>query len=219
MCTITFAPINDSDYVLGHNRDESPLRPKAKIPHQIERNNKSVIAPVDSSKNGTWIYSNDRETVLLFNGAFQKHKHQPPYNRSRGHIVFETLEYKDHQSFVDSVNLDGVEPFTQIFIDHYSKTIIELIWDGSEKNVNNLKWQPFIRSSVTLYNKEIHAIKEVQFQNWLSNHNSLELLDFMQNTTFEVPTILDHPKVRTLSTTIVTHLDDETSMEYFEYDE
>lgn len=217
MCTIVFIPKNDKSFVLGHNRDENPNRTKAEKPLQILKHRKEITAPVDGSKKGTWIYTSPTETVLLFNGAFQKHKHQPPYNRSRGLIVFETLNYDSHQEFIDHVDVTDVEPFTQIFIDHKTKTILELIWDGNEKVVNSLDWQPFIRSSVTLYNKEVHAIKESQFQNWLTDHQPEQLIDFMQNTDYEVPTMLEHPKVKTLSTSIVSYLEGESKMEYFEY--
>jgi len=217
MCTIVFIPTGDTSFFLGHNRDESPLRKKAEVPKMITEFNTSVIAPVDGSKRGTWVYTNDQETVLLFNGAFEKHQHRPPYQRSRGKIVFETLEYKNHDVFVEQVNLAGVEPFTQIFIDHDTQRIIELLWDGYKKEVRKLEWAPFIRSSVTLYSTEVHSRKEVQFQSWLANNDANRILEFMQNTDFEIPTILEHPKVKTLSTTVVTHKLGKSTMDYYEY--
>ncbi len=217
MCTIVFIPTSATDFILGHNRDESPARKKADPPMQILRYGQLVKAPIDGSKNGTWIYTSDHETVLLFNGALKKHIHQPPYSRSRGLIVFEVLSYPSHQAFIEHVDLKGVEPFTQILIHHQTQEIIELIWDGEKKVYHKLDWDPFIRSSVTLYPKSVHEIKKEQFRNWRTENEATDLLQFMQDESFEVPTILNHPKVRTLSTTIVQWKAKTISMDYYEY--
>lgn len=174
--------------------------------------------PVDGSKRGTWVYTNDEETVFLFNGGFEKHKHQPPYDRSRGKIMLEVLDFSGHDEFLEQVHLDGVEPFTQLFIQHNgTQRILELVWDGTRKYIRSLEWKPFIRSSSTLYNADIRWQKQVQFEEWLSKHQPNEVLDFMQNTSFEVPIVLDHPLVQTISTTLVVREGGKNQMTYSDY--
>jgi len=219
MCTIVFIPTSEQEFILAHNRDESPKRAKALPPQLISVSDREVLSPIDGSKHGSWIFTNNNQTVFLFNGGFEKHKHKPPYDRSRGKIVLETLGYDSHQRFLDDVNLEGVEPFTQVFISHKNdqRQILELIWDGTQKHIRLLEWAPFIRSSSTLYNSSIRFQKERQFEKWLQTNIPQDVLNFMQNTSFEIPTMLKHPLVETISTTIVTLENGESGMAYVDY--
>jgi len=217
MCTIVFIPTTKDGFVLAHNRDESPTRKRALPPQNVAINDVSVLAPIDGSKQGTWIFSNNKRTVLLFNGALVKHQHRPPYNRSRGKIVFEVLDFDNHDQFLEDVDLTGVEPFTQILINHKQMKIDELVWDGHEKLHTVLAWSPFIRSSSTLYNAEVKKIKEAQFRNWLNENRAEDVMQFMQNKDFEVPIILESSLVKTISTTLVNYENGATTMRYFDY--
>ncbi len=117
MCTVTFLPLGNNDFILTSNRDESPLRDTL-APQKYQGVFSALYYPKDAVAGGTWIAtSENKRMVCLLNGAFLKHKHQPPYRKSRGKISLEVLEFDDLEKDMEAYDLTKVEPFTLTIVD------------------------------------------------------------------------------------------------------
>jgi len=187
MCTVTYIPQSNSNYVLTSNRDESVKRAKALTPELIKLEDINVIFPKDSSKGGTWIGTTDHgKTLCLLNGAFVKHEVTHNYIKSRGLVVLDFFKAKDTKSFIKSYSLKGIEPFTLVIIDGCEVlSLIELKWDGIEKHISVLNPnKSHIWSSATLYNVEQTEFKASVFRDFVkTNPSSTEILEFHENGT------------------------------------
>ena len=211
MCTVTYIPRKDKSYILTSNRDESFERGSVTIfPQQLERNGKTVLSPIDEKANGTWLLTTeDRITLCILNGAFQKHKHQPPYRYSRGLIPFKYLEYSSTDEFIDFIDLKGVEPFTLVICEK-GIALSTLVWDGLKKHISKLDPnEPCIWSSSTLYDSNTKEYKEQLFNDYLSKieNESINTLDFHTigiDNPIEPCIFIKREKVQTVSISVVT---------------
>lgn len=163
MCTVTYLPTTEG-YILSSNRDETPLRAINPLVTDVLRE-EQVIYPRDT-KGGSWLFASARgETICVLNGAALKHKHRPPYKESRGIIAKYFFNYPDPVSFMKSIDLLGIEPFTMIIAT--IKKLYQFRWDGKIKVVDNLDTQlPYIWSSSTLYTPEMTLKRAL----WYKNH-------------------------------------------------
>jgi uncharacterized protein with NRDE domain len=165
MCTVTYLPLGNDEFCLTSNRDETPSRQPMEL-YYDEANN--LLFPKEPKHGGTWISASaDNRLVCLLNGAFQKHKHEPPYRRSRGLVVLDYFEYGTTAQFVTNYYFDGIEPFTMVIVDNGK--LFDFRWDGAAKHLLELDPEkPHIWSSSTLYNDEIKNKRIAWFQNWLA---------------------------------------------------
>lgn len=183
MCTVTFLPKGEGKYILTSNRDETPKRAAAP-PQVYQIHNQEITFPKDPLAGGTWIATDSKRfTLCLLNGAFEKHKHVPPYKTSRGIMLLDFFRYNDADNFKSEYDLEGIEPFTLVIVDTQGSTrIFELRWD--EKQVSFKEFPndvPQIWSSSTLYPKAIADQRASWFKEWLSEHHSFEqseIIDF-----------------------------------------
>jgi len=183
MCTVTYIPKGEAQYILTHNRDEMPERsPQQVTRDQIEEHR--LIFPREPSKGGTWIASSDQDlTICILNGAFVSHERTPPYRRSRGLVALDFFSYSKASAFVDRYRFEGIEPFTMLICE--GPQLHELRWDGKKAHLNELDTQkPHIWSSAPLYKPEVHRKREQWFDVWRQLHPQPELeeiLDFHHN--------------------------------------
>jgi len=181
MCTVTFLPLANNNFILTSNRDEQNNRetyhPKKYIEDGVE-----MIFPKDKIAGGTWIgTSSKNRLVCVLNGAFIKHKKRVSYKKSRGVIAKEMLKTSKVVNYVEGLGLEGVEPFTMLIVDwNEGLNMFELIWDESNKHFIKLKNAPQIWSSSTLYSDEMKKVRKKWFQNWIANNefNSKQILAF-----------------------------------------
>lgn len=90
MCTVGIVAKSDGGYVVGHNRDESRLRSRARPPALDEVEGVSFLAPRDPDGGGTWIAVNDHGvTVCLLNAAESDSSRLPERPASRGMVALE----------------------------------------------------------------------------------------------------------------------------------
>jgi len=223
MCTVTYIPTEEKSYILTSNRDESPLRGSVTIlPQLINRSNINLLSPIDEKAKGTWLLTTEKGTTLcILNGAFTKHKHQPPYAYSRGLIPFKYLDYKCTGDFLELVDLDGVEPFTLIICENGNK-LSTLIWDEKEKHISELNAnKSYIWSSATLYDDETKKYKEELFHSFLDTSkkpiNSLEFHQIGIDKIKEPSVFIKREKVETVSTTVVNVSKKEAQLFYQDY--
>lgn len=174
MCTVTYIPQHGHRFILTSNRDEAPHR----SPQNITRTNLhglQLLFPKDAGAGGTWIAAaDDGRVVCLLNGAFEKHKHQPPYRRSRGIMVLDYFKYDSPETFCEQYDFTGMEPFT--FIMAGQNAVHELRWD--EEQAHTKKLDPngyYIWSSATLYTPEIRQKREGWFADWLTERGDFSL--------------------------------------------
>lgn len=183
MCTVTFYPTISDGFILTSSRDEKKQR-STDLPQYYTIENKQLFFPKDKLAGGSWIVSDDqRKTVCLLNGAFEKHERKEKYSRSRGLIVLESFSYSSFDEFIKEVNLQGVEPFTLLLIDNNNDLqFTELRWDESKKHVSKVDIsKPHIWSSATLYDQPTRLKREAWFKELLTSQQQLskkELFNF-----------------------------------------
>lgn len=182
MCTVTYIPQENNQFILTSNRDESPERSSQHIARQ-SKNNIDLIFPRDKTAGGTWIaVANTDRVVCLLNGAFEKHKHRPPYRKSRGIMVLEFFDYPTANAFFKEYDFKGMEPFTMVILEN--EQLFEFRWDEKKVHITELdRSHPHIWSSSTLYNDEIKKKRKEWFAKWqLQNEFKLEqIFNFHKN--------------------------------------
>jgi uncharacterized protein with NRDE domain len=181
MCTVSFTYKGGKDFILISNRDEAVTR-KTMSPKIYSEDNISMIYPKDEVAGGTWVgTSSKNRTLCILNGAFVNHKKKLTYKKSRGIIVKELLKVDDVFSAIESYDFKDIEPFTLLIVDWNSVLkLIELVWDGNKKQINDLPLTSRIWSSSTLYNSEMKMFRKKWFQEYLIQNGSSsdELLNF-----------------------------------------
>ena len=156
MCTVTYIPKGSDSFILTSNRDESPARSPKNV-SMIGQKGVLLAFPRDAKAGGTWVaISGDNRVVCLLNGAFEWHRHNPPYKRSRGIMVLDFFTFSNANVFFDTYDFEGMEPFTMIIYDR--DDLFEFRWDGNQKYVKLLdRNAKYIWSSTTLYTNEVKA--------------------------------------------------------------
>jgi hypothetical protein len=179
MCTVTFVPAGEKIYIT-HNRDEKNLRARAIPPRQYFINGYTLLFPRDGQAGGTWIAANQNgAAAVLLNGAFNKHKHQPPYKKSRGLAFLDIVAANDVYVSYSNLDLANIEPFTVILWNRGD--LLECRWDGRKKHIKTLAAdKPHTWSSVTLYNAAVIEKREDWFEKWQAAHVEPALHDILQ---------------------------------------
>lgn len=183
MCTVTFLPCGNNDYILTSNRDEKNVRKKAQPPRKFIHGSFSVFYPKDSEAGGTWIVTGKKHfTLCLLNGAFEKHRPAPPYRKSRGLVVLDFFAFENAAGFAAQYDFSGIEPFTLVILDTSSSLQLhELRWDGqtitlTPKDAN----APHIWSSVTLYEDDVIAQRREWFSSWLQTNREFKMEEIIR---------------------------------------
>lgn len=168
MCTLTYIPKKDG-CIITSNRDETPLKPAINpqtryiYPHWI-------TYPTDIRGGGSWIAykKSNKCVVVLLNGAFKKHKHNPPYyGHSRGWIVLNSFKFPSLKSYSEHYILENIEPFTLVRFNAIGD-IEELRWDGCDVHLKTLpNHLPYIWSSASLYNSQMQSERNEWFASFL----------------------------------------------------
>tara|TARA_R110001583_G_scaffold177176_2_gene332195 strand:+ start:16996 stop:17697 length:702 start_codon:yes stop_codon:yes gene_type:complete len=182
MCTVTFLPLANHNFILTSNRDEQRLR-ETLAPKQYKEEGVELIFPKDKTAGGTWIGTSSKNRLIcLLNGAFKNHTKKENYLKSRGIISKEILKEDDFIQYIENLDLYGIEPFTLVVVDWNDEqlSLFELIWDEEQKHFTKLKNEPKIWSSSTLYTNEIKELRKVWFQNWVEENEftSSTILNF-----------------------------------------
>lgn len=169
MCTVTFIREKEHFFITS-NRDEKVDRGKALPPSIYQIGTVDLLFPKDADAGGTWIALKDpASAAVLLNGGFVSHQPAPPYRRSRGLILLDILAAADPADCFTEINLDGIEPFTLILLQHLK--LYECRWDGNEKYKTLLDTrQNYIWSSATLYNESTQQRRVDWFAKWQQAH-------------------------------------------------
>lgn len=180
MCTITYIPGPDSDFMITHNRDED-IRREGGSPPEVETITKrKVIMPRDRQSGGTWMAAEKNGNVYcIINGAFRRHKPVPPYKHSRGLIIPEAMEAEYFRDYYRESDFEGIEPFTLL---HINTGLIEkIVWDGKYKFYGQPDAEkPQLFTSATLYNEETGRKRTEHFHDFLKKHPYADTEDVLQ---------------------------------------
>lgn len=182
MCTVTFVPLGNNNFVLTSNRDVSWKRAPASPPQIHKEREVDLLYPQDMEAGGTWIGSSyDNRLLCLLNGGFENHQRKLPYRKSRGLIVTELLAAKDLSSTLESIDLTDIEPFTLVTVEWQGElTLGEFVWDGMKKHRRLLPIEAHIWSSSTLFDPEMRETRRNWFEIWKSQgeFNPESILEF-----------------------------------------
>lgn len=172
MCTVTLFPLENNGFVLTSNRDEAPNR-KALEPDVYSDEEVTLWFPKDPEGSGSWIgVSSKNRAVCLLNGAFEKHVRQLPYRQSRGLVVTHLLKCDAIQEELMNYTLDSIEPFTLVVADwNHNMQWFELVWDGENRFVKKLPFEPLVWSSATLYNQEMRQERREWFREFVNKND------------------------------------------------
>lgn len=221
VCTVSFLPLENNNFILTSNRDETPFR-KAFPPKICKENEVDLMYPKDEFAGGTWIGASAKKRVVcLLNGAFIKHQRKDAYSMSRGMIVKKLLKVEDAITKIQQFNFIDIEPFTLILIE-YNKAlcIYELVWDGTNMFFKKLENQPKIWSSSTLYSDEMKRERQEWFADWLQENvffTQESILKFHQDSTKgnkETAVKMKRTFVETVSITSIKKMNENLTMSY-----
>ena len=223
MCTVTYLPLGNNNFILTSNRDEDPKRNTISPKDYIE-DGVTLTYPKDELAGGTWIGLSDKSRlVCLLNGAFTKHNRQASYKMSRGIIVKEILKSDNAVDFIENFDFNDIEPFTIALVDwNNDLNTYELVWDGEQKHFQKLPQKPRIWSSATLYDNEMKTLRQEWFTDWLKNRetfNQIDVLKFHQDTErghSEISLKMKRSYVETVSVTSVKKENEKVNIQYYD---
>ncbi|MFT4698972.1 MAG: hypothetical protein ACI9SJ_002130 [Flavobacteriaceae bacterium] len=221
MCTVSFIPISENDFILTSNRDESPFR-KTLTPKVYKADDVNLLFPKDELAGGTWIGASDKKRLIcLLNGGFSSHVRKEKYRLSRGVIVTDLLKTDDVYSAIKKYNFIDVEPFTIILVSWESTVrLYELVWDGTHSYFVEKPSEPIIWSSSLLYSEEIKRKRQKWFAEFLESqqiHTLENLLNFHKTKgdgNKESDLIMDRGFVKTKSITQFSTINGKGTMSY-----
>lgn len=222
MCTVTFIPKENSNFILTSNRDEVVGRTTL-VPDFYDIDGVKMLFPKDVVAGGSWIGISEKSRLIcLLNGGFENHIRAENYKMSRGVVVKELLKVEDLSNAIEVFDYKGIEPFTIIVVDWNSELkATELVWDGQEAHITTLPDEPRIWSSSTLYTTTMKNKRKEWFKVF-SDENAFKGDDIYRfHTTAgegdkNVGVCMDRGFLKTLSITQIEKTDEDCAMTYFD---
>lgn len=221
MCTITFMPKTDNNFILTSNRDEAPGR-KTFPPGLYDEDGVRLLYPKDALAGGTWIGLSERKRcVTLMNGGFEAHKRNSFYRKSRGVVVKDFLKTANFRRELDTYDFQDIEPFTAIVVEWKTEIqLFQLVWDGVEYHFTEEPLAPQIWSSSPLYPQNLKKKREAWFSEFLMktvHPSEEELLQFHKTAgegDLDSNLVMDRGFVKTKSITQVVKTREKITMRY-----
>jgi hypothetical protein len=221
MCTVTYLPLKNNQFILTSNRDVGYARQKALAPQEYIEDGIELFYPKDGQAGGTWIGTSSKNRALcLLNGGFVNHKSGGSYRASRGKIVIHLLKCEHIENELKTIDLIDIEPFTLVIVDWQRELkLMEFVWDGSAGHLKKLPQEMCIWSSSTLFTEEVKKLRNNWFDNWQKNNtiDQESILKFHHDAGIgdpNVDVILKRRKVGTVSITSVSKNERGIQMDY-----
>ncbi|MCD4731763.1 MAG: NRDE family protein [Bacteroidales bacterium] len=180
MCTVTYIPIENGDFILTQNRDEDIKRVLASPPIERIINGTKHLFPIDPQGRGTWIgISENGRVASLLNGGTESYKHQPPYRHSRGKVILDYFHYSSLEIFYNNYDFSGLEPFTILLFE--DDKMYELIVNESNIRLKELnRKKPHMYSSFSLYSVASTEERKLAFFEWYYNKENISQIDALK---------------------------------------
>jgi hypothetical protein len=221
MCTVTYLPLPNNNFILTSSRDVPYARKKASNPDEFSEDTIELNYPKDGEVGGTWIGTSSKNRLIcLLNGGFYYHTSFSSYKQSRGLIVKELLKVDDIRKGVKEIDLTGVEQFTLTIVDwNDGLELLEFVWDGAKKHLKKMKQESHIWSSSTLYDRSVKKMRKDWFVDWQSTNEFTQenILEFHHTAGIGDPAIdikMDRKVGGTVSITSVLKDNETISMNY-----
>jgi len=221
MCTVTYLPLGNNNFILTSSRDVPYARKTAEHPQKKMEDGVEIFYPKDGKAGGTWIGTSSKNRLIcLLNGGFKYHTARTSYKKSRGLIVKELLKVEDIFEGLNAVDLKGVEQFTLTIVDwNDTLQLIEFVWDGTKKHLKKMEQVPTIWSSSTLYDESIKQMRKDWFDDWQKRNEFTQknILNFHHTAGIgdkHIDVLMDRNTVGTVSITSVKKEKDEILMTY-----
>ncbi len=182
MCTVTFIPKPNNDFILTSNRDEAPGR-ETFPPEIYQEDGVKLLYPKDALAGGTWIgISEMKRLVCLMNGGFVAHERKQSYRKSRGLVVKEFLKATNIKETIENYDFNDIEPFTVVLVEWKTELqLFQLVWDGVNYHFSEEPLAPQIWSSSPLYPESLKIKREQWFSRFLCDAlkpSEEQLIDF-----------------------------------------
>lgn len=210
MCILTLFR-NNQGFILTHSRDENLERKPLRVLQSKNIKGQNISFPMDVQSGGSWIMTSPKWTTAILNGGFEKHIRNPPYKHSRGQFPFLIATFNDAEEYTSSLNLEGIEPFTQIIVDNETNEAFHFVWNGEQKVFRQIEEDFFHVCSATLYPKEKKEFVKNQFLS-LKSYTSDSLSQKHKDLFWEYNPQL--PLIRTTSLVQIIQKEDEKTMNY-----
>ena len=221
MCTVSYLPLNSSDFILTSSRDVPFAREKASPPKKYKEDGVELYYPKDGKAGGTWIgVSSKNRLICLLNGGYEYHTSRASYKKSRGLIVKDLLKDEDIRKGLNTIDLLDVEQFTLTIVDWNNELeLIEFVWDGKKKHIRKLSQEPHIWSSSTLYDESVKQLRLDWFANWQKDYdftqkNILEFHHYAGVGDPNIDVIMDRKFGGTVSVTSIKRENNNVIMSY-----
>src|SRR5690606_977693 len=221
MCTITFIPKSNRDFILTSNRDEAPGR-ETFPPEIYEEDGVQLLYPKDAVAGGTWIGISDKKRVVcLMNGGFIAHERKSFYGKSRGLVVKDLLKTDNLKQEIENYDFNEIEPLTAVIVEWNTQLqLFQLVWDGEKFHLSEEPLAPHIWSSSPLYPEMLKKKREQWFSSFLLekiNASKEEMLHFHKNAgegDLSSNLIMDREFIKTKSITQIVKNKNAAAMRY-----
>ncbi len=223
MCTVTYLPLGNNNFILTSSRDVPYARKKAEYPKKEVEDGVEIFYPKDGEAGGTWIGTSSKNRLIcLLNGGFEYHTSRSKYKKSRGLIVKDLLKVAKIYDGLEDVDLFGVEQFTLVIVDwNTDLQLIEFVWDGATKHLKKMEQVPNIWSSSTLYDSSVKQLRVDWFNKWQKANEFTQnnILNFHHSAGIgdkHIDVMMDRGLGGTVSITSVKKENDTVLMDYKE---
>jgi len=213
MCTVSLIPTAtfEKGFILTSNRDEASGRTAIAPRFYIESGVK-MLYPKDKEAGGSWIgISEQKRSICLLNGEFENHIKNTSYRLSRGVVVKDLLAADSIDKAISDYDLDQIEPFTIILVEWKEQLrFLELVWDGKQKHIKDLKLKSHIWSSSPLYTDKMKKQRAQWFFDFQDKNetNPENLFGFHQSAGVgdkNIDLVMDRGFVKTQSITQIVN--------------
>lgn len=179
MCTVAFLPTPGGGYLLGHNRDESRGRSRARPPRRARRDGRAFVAPRDPDGGGTWIGVNEAGlTFCILNGSDANPGRLPPRPKSRGLVAWDLLHLRTAREAGDHLDhfrdlLAEVRAFQLVVAEPGRRgeapSVSRFTWDGASLKSSRSPG-PALFVSSGYDQKGAERARGEQWRNFLADH-------------------------------------------------
>lgn len=222
MCTVTFLPLGENEFILTSSRDVPFARERAESPKKVIEGDVELIYPKDGKAGGSWIGTSSKNRLIcLLNGGYKNHRIKESYKKSRGIIVKDLLKSDAISEALTQIDLENIEPFTLVIVDwNDGLELYEFVWTGEKKHLINIPQVPHIWSSSTLYDASVKKLRQDWFRDWNSkNHNysKEQIINFHKTAGVgnpETDILMKREKGGTVSITSISRLENKLHLIY-----